>query len=350
MRETKRDETPRQAIARAEAAVKAGMWEEALAEFAAAVRIGEIQPGHGASADAWRGAAMVHMRLGRWKEAARDAAESRRLASEVQDERRLALAENLLGAIAFEGGNWYEAGLRYGVAREYAGTIEDEPLLVEIENNDGVLWAALGDRRRAEESFRWALARFEELERNPCGAKVLNNLGMVLVAEGRLEEADALYERALAESKRRLDLGLGATVMVNRARLALLKNDVIRAHTLTETANIFCERLGGGPLVADIACVAGAVARTLKNWSEAEATLGQARALSGGGKAPQTEAEVWMEFGELYAAQDRNEEALTAWSRARDCYRALGAVVEAQRAEAKIAATAGAPGLEAAQA
>ena len=325
-------DTPRQAIARAEAAAKAGRYEQALAEYASAIDLAGSRPEAApASADAWLGSAIARLRLGGWREAHADAGESRRVAASIRDERRLALAENLLGAIAFESGNWHEAALRYGVAREHAGTIEDEPLLLEIENNDGVLWAAAGDRKQAEESFRRALARFDELERHPCGARVLNNLGLILTEDGRLDEADALYDRALLECKRRSDLELGATVMVNRARLALAKNDVIRAHALAATAEAFCERMEKGPLGADVACLMGAVARTLCNWADAEANLRRALEESADGRAPLAEAEAWAELGELYSAQDLPERTAEAWRQAAQRYRALGAHGDAER-------------------
>lgn len=325
----------RQAIAAAEAIARTGSWNEALDAYAAAIaQAGDGVASAPARADACRGAAVVRMKLGSWREAIADAVESRRIADLADDDRRIALAENLLGAIAFESGDWHEAGRRYGAAREHAGSAGDEPLLLEIENNDGVLWAAIGDRPRAEESFRWALSRFEELERHPCGARVMNNLGMVLAAEGRFDEAGALYERALVECKRRSDVALGTTVMVNRARLALAQNDVLKAHALVTTAEVFCHRLPDNPLNADIACLMGAVARTLHNWSRAETSLRRALEQSSGGRAPLAEAESWAELGELFSAQDQSGEAADAWRTAARCYRHLGAVADAERVEA----------------
>lgn len=327
---------PMESMARAEDAVAAGRWTDALAAYAAAARRAEPDPsGLALRSDAWRGSAGVRMRLGQWEEAVRDAAESREAAGRIGDDRRLALVENLHGEIEFERGNWNEAGRRYAVARECAGTADDDALLLEIEHNDGVLWAALGDRERAEESFRWALTRCGGHSGHPAAARVLGNLGMVLVAGGRHEEADAVFEEALAECKRRGDLRQGARVMVHRARLALVQNDVLRAHALATTAHAFCDNLKDATLAASASCVLGGVARRLGRWDEAEERLRRALSACTHGRSPLGEAEVWAELAELEAGRSRRPEALAAWTQARRCYLALGARLEAERIAAR---------------
>ena len=333
-----REETAREAIARAEAAVQMERWRDALEAYREAGRIAD-RSGEGAAAraDALRGSAIVRMRLGEWQEAVRDVAESRLIARRIGDERRLALAENARGAIEFERGSWEEAARRYAAARSHAASIEDVPLLMEIENNEGALWAARGDGVRAEEYFRRALRRFEELERHPCGARVLNNLGMVLAADGRFDEAEQAYERALEECKRRADLVLATTIMINRARLALAREEPIRAHMLATTAQAFAERLDNGPMAADAACLLGAVARSERRWAEADWHLGLALARSAEGRAPLAEAEVWLERGQLYEDQGQLERAIEALRQARRCYLGLGSEAEADRLEWRMA-------------
>jgi tetratricopeptide (TPR) repeat protein len=330
-------ETAREAIARAESAVQMERWREALEAYAQAGRLADGNgDGAAARADALRGAAIVRMRLGAWTEAIRDVAESRLIAGRIGDERRLALAENARGAIEFERGNWGEAARRYAASRSHAAAVDDIPLLMEVENNEGALWAARGDTVRAEEHFRRALKRFEELERHPCGSRVLNNLGMVLTADGRLDEAEEAYERALGECKRRSDLLLATTVMINRARLALTREEPLRAHMLATTAQAFAERLDHGPLAADAACLLGAVARSERRWSEADWHLAVALARSADGKAPLAEAEVWQEFGRLHEDQENFDRAIDAWRQARRCYLGLGSEAEADRLEERI--------------
>ena len=331
-------ESAREAIARAESAVQMERWRDALAAYREAGQLADRNgEGAAARADALRGAAIVRMRLGEWHEAIRDVAESRLISGRTGDERRLALAENARGAIEFERGNWGEAARRYAASRSHAASIEDVPLLMEIENNEGALWAARGDTVRAEEHFRRALKRFQELERHPCGARVLNNLGMVLAAAGRLDEAEDAYERALNECKRRSDLLLATTVMINRARLAIAREEPIRAHMLATTAQAFAERLDHGPLAADAACLLGAVARSERRWTEAEWHLAVALTRSAEGRAPLAEAEVWQETGRLHEDQQSFDRAIDALRQARRCYLGLGSEAEAERLEGQIA-------------
>ena len=338
MSETISRETAREAIARAESAAHRERWQEALEAYREAAELAEHgEQGAPALADALRGSAIVRMRVGAWQEAVRDIAESRLIAQRIGDERRLALAQNVRGAIEFERGNWEEASRRYAVARRHAATVGDIPLLMEIENNEGALWAARGDRACAEEHFRRALKCFEELERHPCGARVLNNLGMILTSAGRYDEAEQAYIRALAECKRCADLMLATTVMINRARLALAKDEPISAHVLATTAQAFAERLENGPLVADTACLLGALARSQRQWTEAGWHLAVALARSADGRAPLTEAEAWLERGQLHEEMGQIEDAIEALRQARRCYLGLGSDPEAERLEQRIA-------------
>lgn len=325
-------EAATQAMDRARAAIGRRRLNEALSEFIAAAEIAAKVPEcEQTCSDAWREAAEIRMRLGQWDRAVEDVLTSRDVAANVGDERLLAEAENLLGVIEYERGNWHEASRRYGVAREHAGTIGDERLLVEIETNEGLLWTALGDRQRATESLDWALARFKELDYDNCGPRLLSNMGTVLAGLGRIDEADALFDRAVDKCKRRLDLYLGAKVMLNRARLALDREDLIRAHTLAKTVQSFCEWFSSGSLEAETVFLLGSIAGRMGNLAEAETSLKRALEMCADGRAPNCEAEAWAELGELLIGQDRNREALQAWREARRCYRSLGANLESLR-------------------
>lgn len=331
-------EAAREVIARARRAEAEGHWREALEIYREAAEIAEENElDRPARADALRAAAIVRMRLGEWHEAIRDTAESRLVAARSGDERRVALADNARGAIEFERGSWDEAARRYAAARERAEDLVDHGLVMEIANNEGALWAARGEPRRAEEHFRQALERFEELERHPCGARVLNNLGMVLAAQSRHDEAEAAYGRALAECQRRGDLVLAATVMINRARLALERGEPIGAERMARTAQALAERLDHGPLAADAACLLGAIARSQRRWSEAQWFLTMAAARSGDGRAPLAEAETWLEFGRLHEDRGQPERAIEPLRQARRCYLGLGSDAEAERLEERIA-------------
>lgn len=329
--------TPRQAIAWAEAVSRTDEWNKALEAYDEVVRATRSRPEDAAAcADALRGAAVIRIRIGDWQEAARDLAESRLLAERMDDDRRVAQAENARGVLEFERGAWDESARHYSRARARAGAVEDVSLLMRIENNEGALWSARGDRDAAERHYRRALKHFDESDQDPCGARTLNNLGMLLTERGEIEEPEGLFERALENCKRRGDLALAATVMINRARLALSADDPIRAHALATTAATFAERLGDGPTGADAACLLGAVARSQDRRAEAGRYLTDALRRSAHGRAPLAEAETWEELGRLRLDEGRADEAAEALRQARRCWLALGAEREAERLESEV--------------
>lgn len=330
-------ETARQAIARAEAAAQAEQWPNALVAYGEALeRAGEGPEAVRVCADARRGRAIVQFGLADWNAAESDAEESRRLAAGLGDEKRLGRAENILAAVAFERGDWSAARQHYAAARRHAETAADPALAAQIENNEGTLLAARGDPWQAEACFRRALEQFRKLERHPCEARALNNLGMVLVAQGRLPEAAVAYERALGECKRRGDSLLAVKVMINRARLALVRDNPLQAHATAMTAWTFARRLGDGPVAAGSMCLLGEVARALNDRVGATRYLKRALRHSAGGKAPLVEAETWVQIGCLYRDQEQPERAANAWRHARHLYLTLGAAKEAERMRDRI--------------
>jgi tetratricopeptide (TPR) repeat protein len=106
---------------------------------------------------------------------------------------------------------------------------------------------------------------------------------------------------------------------------------------LATTAQAFAERLENGPLMADAACLLGAVARSQRRWTEAGWHLAVALARSAGGRAPLAEAEAWLERGRLHEQMGQVEDAIEALRQARRCYLGLGSDPEAERLEKRIA-------------
>ncbi|MFN2383769.1 MAG: tetratricopeptide repeat protein [Gemmatimonadota bacterium] len=325
-------ETARQAIARAEALTQAEQWPDALVAYGEALELaGDGEDSLPVRADARRGRAIVLVGMADWSAAEEDAGESRRLAAASGDAGRLGRAVNILAAVAYERGDWSAARHHYAAARTHALAAGDAGLAAQIENNEGTLWAARGERWRAEACFRRALEQFEALENHPCGARALNNLGMVLVAQGRMPEAAVAYDRALGECKRRGDSLLAVKVMINRARLALLRDNPLQAHATAMTAWTFARRLGDGPVAAGSMCLLGEVARALNDRVGATRCLKRALRHSAAGKAPLVEAETWVQIGCLYRDQEQPERAADAWRHARLLYLSLGATREAER-------------------
>jgi tetratricopeptide (TPR) repeat protein len=336
-RKVESTETARQAIARAQAAAQEERWQDALDAYAAAYRrAARDQAGDAVHADALRGAGVVRMAIGDWVGAALDFESSRDLARYLGDVNRIGRAENALGGLEFERGDWDAAVCHYAAARERAAESEDLHLLAQVENNEGALWAARGDPDRAEECFRRAITHFEALAEHPCAGRAFNNLGLALVAQRRLPEAMLAYDRALTECKKRGDGILAAKILINRARLSLVRDEPLHAHASAMTAWAFARKLDDGPVAAGAMCLLGEISRALEDHGAATRYLQLALKQSVRGKAPLVEAETWVQIGNLYDDQKRPEHAVDAWENAQIRYRALGALAPAQNLEERI--------------
>lgn len=277
-------------------------------------------------------AATVFLESGRIDEAWSEARRAGKLARETGDDSSLARAENLLGEMAWDRGRWEEASRLFGAAREHAEAAGDGPLLLWIESNDAAVHADLGQGELARESLAAALSRLGFVDVHPEAIRVLRNLGRVLGAVDQVAAADGLLVRAMMLAKRLADTSAGATVAIERARVALAHRDIVRADALLGTASALAGRVENAALRADSTCLEGEVLRMAGRLDAAERSLLEAVELAEEAGSDGTAARAWRELGEVYAGCGRTADALRALEAARLRFVALGARARAAEA------------------
>lgn len=292
--------------------------------------------GEGSHADDLRRTAQDHLARAAWHAAAAAYGESAAEARKIGDPRRLTQAEAGLGAVAFQRGDFRAAEFHYAAARAASEAADSPRLTAQIDNNEGALHSARGDAVRAEALFRRALERFDRIAEGPFAARASNNLGLALAAQSRFAEAELAYRRAGDECTRRGDAELGVQVMINRARLALLRGLPIEGHSLAKIASTLAEGMGEGPILAGAFCLMGEADRALGDGVGATYWFRRALTGSASGKAPLIEAETWVQIGWLYLDQGEPERAAETWQYARQLYRALDAHAEVDRLQGLI--------------
>jgi tetratricopeptide (TPR) repeat protein len=144
--------------------------------------------------------------------------------------------------------------------------------------------------------------------------------------------ADGLLVRAMMLAKRLADTSAGATVAIERARVALAHRDIVRADALLGTASALAGRVENAALRADSTCLEGEVLRMAGRLDAAERSLLEAVELAEEAGSDGTAARAWRELGEVYAGCGRTADALRALEAARLRFVALGARARAAEA------------------
>ena len=277
-------------------------------------------------------AAAVFLRSGRVEDAASEARRAAELARETGDDSALARAENLLGEIAWDRGRWEEASWLFGAAREHAEAAGDGALLLWIESNDAAVQTDLGQGELARESLAAALSRLAFVDDHPEAIRILRNLGRVLGAVDQVAAAEGLLVRGMLIAKRLADTSAGATLAIERARVALACGDVVRADALLGTATALAGQVKHPALRADSTCLDGEVLRRAGRSHAAERSLLEAVELAEEAGADAVAARAWRELGELHAERGGSTDALRALEAARLRFVALGARARAAEA------------------
>ena len=277
-------------------------------------------------------AALVFLQSGRLEEAIDEARRAGDLARDSGDDRSLARAENLIGEIEWGRGRWDHAGRLFGAAREHAEAAGDEALLLLVESNDAAVWTDLGQAELARDSLDAALPRLRILDDHPEGTRILCNLARALAADGQVTAADGLLARAMNQAKRDTDYRQGASLAIERARLALAHGDALRADAHMSAMAPLVERAGDDALRADAACLEGEAYRRQGRPETAERCLLRAIDLARAANAQGVAAQAWRMLAELRAEENRLAEAIEALEAARLQFVALGARARAAEA------------------
>ncbi|MGH7570946.1 MAG: hypothetical protein ACREMK_03765 [Gemmatimonadota bacterium] len=270
-------------------------------------------------------AAIVFRSNGSSEAAIDEARRAGEIARDAGDERSLALAENLIGEIEWERGRWELASRLFGAAREHAEGAAEPALLLLVESNDAALCTDLGQDALARDSLATALARIELVDDHPAASRILRNLARALAADGQTTAADGLLARAEVVAKRGSDFVEGATLAIERTRLALAQRDALWAEAHMSTVAALVERAGSDVLCADAACLEGEIHRFRGRREAAERNLRLAIEQAGASKAARVCARAWRVLAELLLEQARVDEALEALNAARLQFVAMGA-------------------------
>lgn len=245
---------------------------------------------------------------------------------------------NLRGAVAFEQGRLDQAESCFEEAIRLASAFGDGGLVARASNNLASIAHLRGKDTLAVSLYRSALEAYRRLGDAGGEAQTGHNLGLVQRDRGLLGDARLLAEAAVQAARRTGDRALLSLVLMGRAETALedgrrlaARRDLRQARSLARAAG---DRLGLVEARRLEACFALSAHRYAEALREASRGYLLARRLGS--------VQLSGECAELSARASqclaRPRLAERYRRTARDCYRALGAVVALRRIDASSAA------------
>lgn len=185
-------------------------------------------------------------------------------------------AVNMMGVASFAVGELEEANAALHTALDLASEDDDPLVMAQATNNLGAIANLQGRHEDALWHYRLAIPSLQRSGQRQRLANVYHNLGITFRDTGDLDEADEHERRAIEYATESAVPRLAAMGRIGRAEIALLRGDAPLAETTARLAVEELQSLGD-----------------LLNEGDAHRVAGAA-----------------------YAAQQRNDEALTSFSRA----------------------------------
>ena len=250
-------------------------------------------------------------------------------------------AVNWKANVAFGRGRLDEATELYHLASSMAEDGEERRLMAMIDQNLGNVANIRGDREEAMDRYKASLAEYRELGVQECLGPLLNNIGMLQTDLGEFSEAESSFEQALISCDGAKDRTGKVLVLVNRTRLCLAENDLVRARDHSDAALDMSTQLGEERWLGEIHKNYGVLFREAKRHALAEESLNRALSLAQKGEDLLLEAEVNRELADLFRHQHRNCEVLECLTRAQMVFgelRARPGVADVDRQIARLEA------------
>ncbi|MBI4541250.1 MAG: tetratricopeptide repeat protein [Gemmatimonadetes bacterium] len=312
-------------IESAQAAERAGSWNEALARYEAALSRLPAEGEAARRAELLRWIGRVYRQRGDMEQAASAYASSLAVAEAHGLSDQIAAGLNVLAVVEQLRGSPQAAEEMYLRARALAEEAGDERLAAMVEQNLGMLQNIRGNPEGALLHYQAALACYRRLGDDLSAAWALNNMGMAYVDRGNWRAAELCLDQALELAERVQDADTLGTIELNRAELYLNWRNLERAREACERAFEIFARAESKAKLAETYRFYSVLYREMGKPQLAEAHLAVVLELARSCDDRLLEAEAQNERALLYAAEGRNREALLCLNEAHGIFTMLQA-------------------------
>jgi HD-GYP domain-containing protein (c-di-GMP phosphodiesterase class II) len=317
-------------------AERIGEWSSALSQYESALHQAIVSGDFPRAADLLRSIGRLHFERGDYDRAVEVFRQSLSLAEGTGNAVQRGAALNCLGVVEQFRADVDAAQEHYKTAAELAEAAGDRKLSGLVQQNLGALATIRGEYDAALEYNQNALSAFRALNDEMAAARVLNNIGMLHVDLTQLGHAELSFRGAFTLAERNGDAGLRVKVQINRAELALARQDFDAAHDFCDEAFREYTRLGSESGLSETYKAYGMLYRETGNSQLANTHFLLALKLAQSCGDRVLEAECERERALLDMQEGRHRDALGALNRAHRLFLQLRASREVADIERKL--------------
>ncbi|NUM73175.1 tetratricopeptide repeat protein [candidate division KSB1 bacterium] len=314
-----------------------GVVEEALKNFAQALKLSEALNDRHSQALALRQLGNLKLRRSQWQEAIACFEQSYKICQDISESRDEAYALNSLAAAYFHTAAWRKMEATCQRAEALAENIRDDELTACIHNNLAALYNLQGQGEKALAALQISVALFEKLGDLRGLAEACNNLGTTYRDKEFWQESGKYYAKALQLARQVGDAVVEAQVTINRVELYLLMYDLEMAESQCQTALHMFHGIGHKSGEADACRLLGVTYTRQENWHLAQKYLDEALALNQQFNQRLGLAETHKSYAEFWQAQGKVKSAVRHWQKSLLHYQALKAHREIRNLRKRIA-------------
>ncbi|HEY8509645.1 MAG TPA: HD domain-containing phosphohydrolase [Steroidobacteraceae bacterium] len=315
---------------------RTGDWNLALKQYETALLQANERGDFPRAADLLRSIARLYFERGDYARALDLFRQSYEQAKQIGHPGHMGAALNGMAVVEQFIGDMAAADEHYLEAARLAELSGDRKLAGLVQQNLGTLATVRGEFDAALEHNRQALATFRSLNDDLSAARVLNNMGMLHVDLGQLGHAELSYRSALTLAEKNGDAGLRVKIQINRAELALARQQFEAAHEFCDEAFREYSRLGSESGLSETYKVYGSLYRETGNTQLANTHFQLALKLAQQCGDRVLEAECERERALLDMQEGRHRDALAALNRAHRLFQQLRATREVLEIERKL--------------
>lgn len=328
--------TSEESGASGEDAERSGNWDEALAQYEAALQKVTAQGDFPRASTLMRAVGRLHFERGNYDLAAASFQNALTQAESGGDIAQTAASLNGLGVVEQFCGRVDAADAYYQQAGQLAQRVGDQRLSAMVLQNLGALAALQGDFESALDHDQNALAIFRALGDDLSAARVLDNIGRLQTDSGQLGHAELSFRSALALAERCGDVGVRVRIQASRAGLALARADFGAAHESCNQAFQVYSRLGSESGLSEVYRLYGVLYRETQQSELATAHFMLSLRLAQACGDMLLEAEAERERATLEMQEGRHREALSALTNAKRLFENLRARRELMDVEQRL--------------
>lgn len=259
--------------------------------------------------------------------------ESRAIAMRLGDQDLRARIENAMGVLHVAREEYAQAKAAYVVALDLT---KDTVTRAKIALNLGVIANIQGTLDVARRHYAHSLALFREADDERGAALALHNIGMLHSDLGEWDEADEAFRNALALLEHQGNREMIANVLVNRSEVMYGRGQVQDAIAMCDRAKAVYAEIGDELGRGEALKWKAHGLRLLGRHGAALSALNEAVRIAQRSGTQLLEAEATRELARVYKSDNRPREALTAFTRALEMFRALGATRDVSDLEAEL--------------